>query len=56
MFRFASTGFILLPAPFSTNALNKSKINDGGNNQKLTLFNLGNPKKKDINNWDWVDI
>ena len=30
-----------VPAPFSTNELTNSKTNDGGNNQKLILFNLG---------------
>jgi hypothetical protein len=30
-----------VPAPFSTKELNKSKINEGGNNQNETLFNLG---------------
>ena len=30
-----------VPAPFSTNALNKSSINEGGNNQNDMLFNLG---------------
>ena len=40
-----------VPAPFSTNALNNNKIKEGGNNQKLILFNLGkainNVKNKD---------
>ena len=31
-----------VPAPFSTSALNNNNINEGGNNQKLILFNLGN--------------
>jgi hypothetical protein len=31
-----------VPAPFSTNEETSNNINDGGNNQKLTLFNLGN--------------
>ena len=31
-----------VPAPFSTNALNNNKINEGGNNQNEMLFNLGN--------------
>jgi hypothetical protein len=31
-----------VPAPFSTKELTSSKINEGGNNQKLILFNLGN--------------
>ena len=37
-------GYIVhpVPAPFSTNALSNNKINEGGNNQKLILFNLGN--------------
>jgi len=37
-------GYIVhpVPAPFSTNALSNNKINEGGNNQKLMLFNLGN--------------
>jgi hypothetical protein len=37
-------GYIVhpVPAPFSTNALSNNNINDGGNNQKLILFNLGN--------------
>ena len=30
-----------VPAPFSTNELNNSKINDGGNNQNEILFNRG---------------
>jgi hypothetical protein len=30
-----------VPAPFSTNELTNSNTNDGGNNQKLILFNLG---------------
>lgn len=30
-----------VPAPFSTNELNNSKISEGGNNQKEILFNLG---------------
>lgn len=32
----------LLPAPFSTNELRSNNINEGGNNQKDMLFNLGN--------------
>ena len=37
-------GYIVhpVPAPFSTNALSNNKINEGGNNQKLMLFNRGN--------------
>lgn len=31
-----------VPAPNSTNDDNNNKIKAGGNNQKLTLFNLGN--------------
>jgi len=31
-----------VPAPDSTNELDNNKINDGGNNQKLILFSLGN--------------
>ena len=31
-----------VPAPFSTNALNRSSNNDGGNSQNETLFNRGN--------------
>jgi hypothetical protein len=31
-----------VPAPDSTNELDKRRINDGGNNQKLILFNRGN--------------
>jgi len=31
-----------VPAPNSTKAEDISKVNDGGNNQKLILFNLGN--------------
>ena len=34
-----------VPAPFSTNALNNSNNNEGGNNQNETLFNLGNQFK-----------
>jgi hypothetical protein len=30
-----------VPAPFSTNELATSKIKEGGNNQKLTLFSRG---------------
>jgi hypothetical protein len=30
-----------VPAPFSIPLANKNKIKLGGNNQKLTLFNLG---------------
>lgn len=30
-----------VPAPFSTNALNKSNISEGGSNQKEILFNRG---------------
>jgi len=30
-----------VPAPFSTNALNNNKSNEGGNNQKETLFKRG---------------
>ena len=30
-----------MPAPFSTNELTNNKINEGGNNQKLILFNRG---------------
>ena len=30
-----------VPTPDSTNELNNSKINEGGNNQKLILFNRG---------------
>jgi hypothetical protein len=30
-----------VPAPFSTRALTNNKISEGGNNQKLILFNLG---------------
>ena len=30
-----------VPAPFSTKALNNNNINEGGNNQNDTLFNLG---------------
>ena len=30
-----------VPAPFSTKALSNNKINEGGNNQKDILFNLG---------------
>ena len=37
---YPGTGFV--PAPFSTNALNNNNIKEGGNNQKLILFNLGN--------------
>jgi hypothetical protein len=37
-----------VPAPFSTNALSNSKINEGGNNQKLILFNRGNHKLLNI--------
>ena len=46
---YSGTGYV--PAPFSTNALNNNKIKEGGNNQKLILFNLGkainNVKNKD---------
>jgi hypothetical protein len=31
-----------VPAPCSTKALANNKISDGGNNQKLMLFNRGN--------------
>lgn len=31
-----------VPAPCSTSELASSKINDGGNSQKLMLFNRGN--------------
>ena len=31
-----------LPAPDSTNELDRRRINEGGNNQKLILFNRGN--------------
>jgi hypothetical protein len=31
-----------VPAPFSTNALSNNNISEGGNNQKLILFNRGN--------------
>jgi len=31
-----------VPAPASTKLDNKSKVKDGGNSQKLILFNLGN--------------
>jgi hypothetical protein len=31
-----------VPAPVSTILDNNNKINEGGNNQKLKLFNLGN--------------
>jgi len=31
-----------VPAPFSTNELTSSKIREGGNNQKETLFKRGN--------------
>lgn len=31
-----------VPAPFSTSALNNNNSNEGGNNQKETLFNRGN--------------
>lgn len=31
-----------VPAPDSTKELDSSKINDGGSNQKLMLFNRGN--------------
>ena len=31
-----------VPAPDSTNELDRRRINDGGNNQKLILFNRGN--------------
>ena len=31
-----------VPAPFSTNALNNNKINEGGSSQKLMLLSLGN--------------
>jgi hypothetical protein len=30
-----------VPAPFSTAALDKRRVNDGGSNQKLMLFNRG---------------
>lgn len=30
-----------VPAPFSTNALTNNNTNEGGNSQKLILFNLG---------------
>lgn len=30
-----------VPAPDSTKELDSSKINEGGSNQKLMLFNLG---------------
>jgi len=30
-----------VPAPLSIKALTNNKISEGGNNQKLTLFNLG---------------
>ena len=33
---------ITVPAPPSTKEDASNKINDGGNNQKLILFNLGN--------------
>ena len=33
---------VLIPAPFSTNALNKSSNNDGGNNHNEILFKRGN--------------
>ena len=36
----AGTG-VLVPAPFSTKELNNNN-RDGGNNQKLILFNRGN--------------
>lgn len=32
----------MVPAPFSTNADATNNVIDGGNNQKLMLFNLGN--------------
>lgn len=31
-----------VPAPFSTRAEAINSVNDGGNNQKLILFSLGN--------------
>jgi hypothetical protein len=31
-----------VPAPLSIKALTRSKINEGGSNQKLTLLSLGN--------------
>jgi hypothetical protein len=31
-----------IPAPFSTSELTNNKIKEGGNNQKLILFNRGN--------------
>jgi hypothetical protein len=31
-----------VPAPFSTRLLDKSSVNEGGNNQKLMLFIRGN--------------
>lgn len=31
-----------VPAPDSTNELDKRRINDGGNSQKLILFKRGN--------------
>lgn len=46
-----------VPAPDSTNELDKSKINEGGSNQKEILFNLGNAISTHltyINNIDWT--
>ena len=40
IFLRASTGDI--PAPFSTNELTNNNIKEGGSNQKLILFSLGN--------------
>ena len=37
---YSGTGIV--PAPFSTNALNRSSNNDGGKSQNETLFNRGN--------------
>jgi hypothetical protein len=44
---FDHSNYLLLrhrkvPAPFSTKELTSNNINEGGNNQKLILFNLGN--------------
>ena len=41
IFLRASTGYII-PAPFSTNELTNNNIKEGGSNQKLILFSLGN--------------
>lgn len=37
---YSGTGKV--PAPCSTKELANNNINEGGNNQKLILFNLGN--------------